>query len=340
MRKERILYLDFIRAISIVAIVVFHFNTSMFSHGINSAFILFQNYKNGNLGNIGVSLFFIISGAALMYSYRDNFSIKTFLAKRFMSIYPMFWMAYAIAFLYLFYFNKTIEHGVPNINFILTLIGMDGYLLYRIPSYYLLGEWFLGCIILLYLCFPLLRKLMINKPIVLLISICVFYIAIVQTYPFKMDIDRNFITRIPDLLVGMYFIQYIKKVRFYQFIAALSISSLLLFVEININQMYKITIIGISLFFVLVYIIQHIKLGIINNLFFVVSKYSYSIFLTHHVIMSQLLLRFKGVTLTSIESYCLFLITCIVIFVVSVYLYKITDKLIVNLKDHYIKYVS
>lgn len=40
---------------------------------------------------------------------------------------------------------------------LLTLFGMDGYMSYRYtPNYYFIGEWFLGALILLYLCYPLL----------------------------------------------------------------------------------------------------------------------------------------------------------------------------------------
>lgn len=64
--KKRVFYLDFIRALSALFIIVFHFNCSIGGHEIYKSVsnipIIFYEYKNGNLGQIGVSLFFIISG--------------------------------------------------------------------------------------------------------------------------------------------------------------------------------------------------------------------------------------------------------------------------------------
>lgn len=76
--QKRINYLDFIRAFATISIVIFHFNCSIGAHAIYSNAsrvpIVFYEYKNGNLGQIGVSLFFILSGASLMYVYGGNTS--------------------------------------------------------------------------------------------------------------------------------------------------------------------------------------------------------------------------------------------------------------------------
>jgi len=326
MKKERIFYLDFIRCISVIAIVIFHFNCSIQSHSIVGKEILLTNYVNGSLGQIGVSLFFTISGAALMYTYKENFSTKEFFKKRFISLYPMFWIAYCSAFLYFFYINTAINHSVSKKTFVLTILGMDGYLSYIIPNFYILGEWFLGCIILIYLLFPILRRFVLKNPKTLLICVSIFYIVFVQKYNFGMAIDRNFLNQIPSFLIGMYFVQYIKKLKLYQFIIALIVSLIMLLINININGMYKVTIIGITLFFVLIYIAEHIKIEFIKESCLIISKYSYAIFLVHHVIIEQVLARFNGRTITSTETYCLFIITCIIISIISVYLYKISNN--------------
>lgn len=335
-KTERIFYLDFVRAISIIFIVIYHFNCSLVGHYIDVHEILFRIYPNGDLGQIGVSLFFIISGAALMYTYRNDFSIKKFFRKRFIALYPMFWTAYAIAFLYLFYVNCSINHSAPKWTLILTILGLDGYLLYAIPNFYILGEWFLGCIILFYFCFPILRKLLIKYPKSLITFISIVYIVVVEKYIFKVEFDRNVLTRLPEFLFGMYLIQYLKKINVYQFIGALFISGFMFFKVLNILQMYKITIIGISLFIVLAFIGQHVKLEKFKEPFVLISKYSYAIFLVHHVIIEQLLIRFNGEKITSIEAYCLFIITCVFIAIISVCLYKISNKIIRYVKETHI----
>ncbi|MNJ64983.1 hypothetical protein D3C77_609730 [compost metagenome] len=110
------------------------------------------------------------------------------------------------------------------------------------------------------------------------------------------------------------------------------ISLILLFVEVNINHMYELTLCGISLFFVLVFISQVVKWDSVKRFFFVISQYSFAIFLTHHVIIYQFLGRFKGKELNTTETYTLFLLTCIVILIISIYLHKVSDKLTGGLK--------
>ena len=96
-RKERLFYLDFIRAIAAVSIVITHFNARYSAHipEIKGRMIGLEKIGNIGSGEWGVSLFFIISGAALMYVYEKENDWKRFYQKRFMSIYPMFWMAYS-----------------------------------------------------------------------------------------------------------------------------------------------------------------------------------------------------------------------------------------------------
>ena len=120
MKKERLFYLDFIRAISTLIIVITHYNAVFFwgrtpGTELWSKLVTPKDVFNLYIGNLGVSLFFIISGATMMYVYgqKDKIDLKTFFKKRFMSLYPMFWIAYIACFLYLFYVNKGFSTSVP-----------------------------------------------------------------------------------------------------------------------------------------------------------------------------------------------------------------------------------
>ena len=156
MKKERLFYLDFVRAIAAVSIVITHFNARFLLLNLPTPekAVITTTVSNIYIGNWGVSLFFIISGAALMYVYEEKCDLKTFYKKRFFSIYPMFWIAYFFAFCYLFYVNKAIPGGgAPKKNFILSIIGFDGLMAENVQTFYILGEWFLGAIILMYVFF-------------------------------------------------------------------------------------------------------------------------------------------------------------------------------------------
>ena len=321
MGRERIFYLDFIRALSAITIITFHFNLEINDNRIYIANPLPVNGANIDFGNVGVSLFFIISGAALMYTYSDGrYSIKEYFFKRFLSIYPAYYISYAIAFLYFFYLNSHIKHSVPGWTFVFTILGLDGYLGRTIPNYYLLGEWFLGCIILLYLIFPFLRKLVIKKPYITAVILIIYYVLLVTYYPFKMRIDWNFITRIPDFMFGMYFVKYGKKIGFYQFLLYFLAIIIMWLLPINVTRMYKITVFGILVFICLIYLSGYVRSLTVKKFIQVVSRYSYPAFLVHHIIIRQVMKKFIGTKLTNVEILCLYVITIGLIALFSFYI--------------------
>ena len=184
MRKERLFYLDFIRAIATISIIMTHFNARYIYAGAQYIYkaIISTTFFNIYIGDWGVSLFFIISGAALMYVYQEKLEYKRFYKKRFESLYPMFWMAYIIAFIGLFYLNKGMFLQAPKKNFILTIIGFDGYLAANVPTFYILGEWFLGCIILFYVLFPLLRTGVNKYPKATVVVTAMIYLVFIFFY--------------------------------------------------------------------------------------------------------------------------------------------------------------
>ncbi|WP_252247656.1 acyltransferase [Clostridium sp. ZS6] len=341
MKKQRIFYFDFIRTISVIFIIIFHFNCSIGAHSIymGNKPIIFYSYVNGNLGQIGVSLFFILSGASLMYTYKDKFTIGEFTKKRLISLYPMFYIAYICVFLFYFYKYFSLNpFGVAREkwSFILTIFGIDGYLSGIIPDYYILGEWFLGGIILMYVLFPLLRKLILNtKPIISIILLLLEYILVVQLYNINFPIEYCILTRLLEFAFGMYLIKYCEKIKMYQVLISLAILLLLICKYIEINQMYKVTIMGISLFVVLSFIGQHISYKF-SKPFECISKYSYAIFLIHHVIIEQICSRFDGHNLRILEAYCLLIIILILIAFFSFILYK-TNSILLRKTTDFIK---
>ena len=95
MKQKRLFYLDVIRAVCAVMIVVYHFPLA-----ISQPVDYFHAFANGSFGMIAVYCFFMVSGAALMHRYRDEdrLDLKNFYKKRFLSLYPLFWITYIMAF--------------------------------------------------------------------------------------------------------------------------------------------------------------------------------------------------------------------------------------------------
>ena len=136
------------------------------------------------------------------------------------------------------------------IKFIYTIIGLDGYLYYRIKTYFILGEWFLGAIIIIYILYPLLLML-IYKKILLFYLILIFgYYLMLQTNLFIMKNEINIITCISSFYFGIITIKY-KKIFMDKYITLLI--SFILFISIYIFKIRKSFIFGqiqgFSLFF-------------------------------------------------------------------------------------------
>lgn len=339
-KKERLFYLDFIRAIATSCIVILHFNASMIRRGIRETPIFVNTFANEGLGHFGVSLFFILSGASLYYVYQNNFDLKKYAKQRFKSIYPMFWTAYGVVLLYYFYIDKGFAaFAAPRWKFVLTIFGLDGYLNPYTSTFYILGEWFLGCIIILYILFPIIRYFFEKKPfIVFAASIVIYLITIsffgkdpnMQIGSTIIEVDSLVTSRLPELIFGMLFIKYCKKkVPTPLFLISFAALLVLLIVPIPlpISRMFFITITGMLSFISLAFIGQLITNSTYKKPFETISKYSYGIFLLHHVTIEQINKSFSWIPLSKLGGYVLFLIVCIVIALLMIPLKKLTGFL-------------
>ena len=325
MKKQRLFYLDFVRAIAVVSILMTHFNARYLYlvPPMPEKAVITTMVSNIYIGNWGVSLFFIISGSALMYVYQDKLEVKKFYKKRFLSIYPMFWMAYIAAFAYFFIKNHVIPGaGAPKVNFIFTVLGLDGMLAAYIPTFYILGEWFLGTIILMYLLFPLLRIGVNKKPVLTAVAVLVIYGAMFFLED-RVNISIIVLTRLPEIAFGMYFVRWEKRV---DWKAALGAFLLLVVNGIAApawSSMLQTTYVGIASFIVLVFLSYHLKVPACEKLCNVLSKYSYAIFLVHHVIIAEIMARFDLAHISVAKSYLLFAGTCVVIAVFAWILFQV-----------------
>lgn len=154
MRKPNIPAITFVKAISCLGVVCAHFFPHMTNMDTNQ--ILY--YANGYWGGGWVQCFLIASGFLLHYHYSDHLDLKTYAIKRWRGIFPMFYIAYLFFMYGKVCDSRTIFYYHFPWAYILTLLGMDGYTMQRLPSYYIIGEWFLGVIIILYILYPILRK--------------------------------------------------------------------------------------------------------------------------------------------------------------------------------------
>ncbi len=332
MKRQRIFAFDLIRILAMIFIIVFHYNTYLVECKIDASPLLFVQYANGTMGTIGVSLFFILSGASLMYVYQDRLVWKEYLKKRFLSIYPIYWIAYAAVFSY-FYILHRLPMPYPRPTLLLSFLGMDGYLYYKIPCYYLIGEWFVGCIILLYLLFPLLRRLILKWPRAAAAAVLLLYIPYLRFYSLDMEIARFVLTRIPEFLLGMYFVLLLSKkealpgasptacvvglrpISWRAGIPALTLFILTLTFSLPLPEPLVIFLTGSSCFVLLAWLSQLLDRAWAAKLCAPMSLCSFSIFLFHHVVVGSLLTRLQGASLGFSQNHllfgCYFLAICV-----------------------------
>lgn len=340
MKAKRIFGFDFVKAIATISIVLTHYNALfIYNFPDRSDLMIFgSQISNIYLGSWAVSLFFILSGASLMYVYgRGKFKIGLFYKKRFFNIYPMFWIAYLFAFLYLFWINGNIPFmDVPKINLLLTLVGFDGCFSLIMPTFYILGEWFLGCIIALYIVFPIMRWLINKHPYIGIIVLIIVFCCMEFIYDGKLYRNCIFLTRLPEFCFGMYFVKYIKffKKRLY----ILSLLSIAIFVcnwilAPSIPDDIQVLYVGVSSFIFLMCISKIFKkFNLITCISNFISKYSYAIFLVHHVVIIQLAMHFDILSFRITSSIVLFVLCFVVTLILSVLLYNFEKMIMLNIR--------
>ena len=326
MSKPRLFYLDSVRAFATIVILLTHYNAIYLYAGIPEKAVISTTVCNLYIGDFGVSLFLIISGASLMYVYEEKLDLKTFYKKRFLNIFPMFWIAYVIAFLLYFYRNGNIG-AAPKRNIIFSILGMDSYLAeLGMQTFVRVGLWFLGFIIIVYLFFPLLRKGVNDYCKITIVIVGILYICSVLFLKNYCNPTIILTTRLPEIVFGMIFVKYIKNVNPYVAILSLGVCIANTVLKPTFSSNIQTTYVGIAAFLVLVFIAKYVKWKAVKNICSVICKYSYPCFIVHFQILHRVTSHFDIYALTKNQSILVFLIGSCVVAVASWLLYHVEQK--------------
>ena len=344
MKKSYLFYLDFIRCFSCCIILLFHFSRITTGYNI-TGFPKLDLFANGDWGFIAVALFFVLSGYGLMYGYQNKkINLNIFYKKRFKSIYPYFWICYFLAFTYYIITTGTVANYIEIQNnpikiivgLILTISGLDGYLSY---TFYLIGEWFLPCIIVLYIVFPLLKKCLEKNNKLFLLFFIIFYFLVLLFEKYSpILIHRNILVCGFQFGLGMYLCKY--ELFFhnkFQFIFSIIIVILLLCVKINIHSSIIVTIIAALLFAILKELALCIEKKPLKNVIDYISKKSFITFLLHHVIMNEILKYFSNLDLNIIQAIFLFILCISIIMIFTTIVENIYYIILYWRKEYYDK---
>lgn len=334
-RRPRLFYLDFVRAFATLVIVLTHFNNPYL---IDGRYLLTNQPFGVYVGALGVSLFLIISGAALTYTYgqHDRLGLGRFYIKRFKGIYPMFWIAWVVAVMYYFLDRRGYPPiNAPKANLIFTVLGMDGYLAnFHVSTAYILGEWFLGFIVLFYIVFPLLLLGVKKYPWVTALVILGLYAGMVvasEKYPGTLPWDLLLPSRLPELVLGMYLGRYVRRMPTWVVIPAVLVLAVGVVMPPVLPMLVRVTVMGTAFYVLLVAFAPVLAIGPLRVATALVARYSYPIFLVHHVVIMQMYAKIDTMPFEPIQLWAMFIVACVLTFALAVALDRLTAVVLAHI---------
>ena len=353
MKKERRNEYDLIRTVSTLAIVLFHYSFAFIQYGVGGKYICFRQYANGAWGALFVAVFFMLSGSSLYYNWCDRLTsvkgkggILDFYKKRWLAIFPMFYIAWFIFYMInAIDFGRLWNWGGSKANLLLTLLGMDGYFMYRGLNYYTVGEWFLGAIIMLYIMYPLLQLCMKKLPVTGTVLVILLFglntarrmIPAFAAYNERVVISDNIniITCLMSFWTGMLLARLGRSIiKRRTVIPAVIIAVIVITVPLPVSMLILNQLLAVCIYIILSFISicidghresRHFK--VYDSLVMFFSRYSYAIFLLHHQIIQRGMSLFTGSEFTYTLSILYFLLNLAGISCAAVILTKVTDAI-------------
>lgn len=156
--------------------------------GISILLILFYHTGIAFFGDVGVELFFVLSGIGLTFSLSKNYCIKDFLKKRFVRIIPTY---LAVVIPASIIYRDRLQTGILSTIFqIDTIKGSMGFMTW----------WFIVMICFLYLIAPLLYRIKSHVSIGVLVALLFFFSF---GYLDKWPINVAFLLRLPIVVMAI-----------------------------------------------------------------------------------------------------------------------------------------
>lgn len=253
---------------------------------------------NMNLAMIACGLFVLISGATITFNKGDE-NLGEFYKKRFTRVLIPFYIVYIIYFFIKVINLRTLSiYGeVPKWRFIFTIFGMDEYISANgIRTFSLgVGEWFLGCIVLCYLVFPLLYKAQKVNKVITFIAMSIYFLYInfsYEKYSFTIPSHMNFFCQVYNFYLGILLIDKNVICKFKKPLLFITIPIILFFYLFDkmllIPDNIKTTIVIVSLF-ITFYVFESVikENDLLKGIIEFFNNISFEIFLVHHFIIYQ-----------------------------------------------------
>jgi len=289
-------YLDILRILAITMVFHFHFVIILENKGF-----LF-GFANGDWGCVGTSLFFLISGNCLARNYGKKLDVKGFYIKRWLAIFPAFYLCYVLGLLvYIVLLRVNVWAGLEPWRAIFTLLGVDNYMNFLgVRNGALVGEWYTAIILVIYLLFPLLQFLYRKSKVLGTVLVFGLYVLNLIFVWGKVPDDAHPLTGMALFWLGMliyHFEEKLEKMPPLILALILGIAVCLLIVPLPGVQLVLKNAMAICIFLIFMRtepLLEGKKLpGVIGFL----SRIEYGIYLCHHIamyVLRHLFLIFLG----------------------------------------------
>ncbi len=295
---KRVRYFDLLRVVCFCMIIWYHMLVELCNDGMLALEDVSPWFANANIhiGTLSVAVFFMLSGASLTISTRGQIHYKQFYVKRGLRLLVPFYFVNICCFIIRMIQVKSFSlliTGTAPWKIFLGITGIDAWLgLYGVSSFSQgIGEWFLGCLVILYAVFPLLRKLMNKNETVFLAVVASIYIVMIYHYLSPVPVHQNILVKGCEFVFGMYLGKYWEKLDKKILIVSLP-AVMFCFTSstpLVINDGLKITISAL-VFFVTFSFAENIlqKSTCVYPVIRFLSGCSYELFLVHHIVIISL----------------------------------------------------
>jgi len=281
--------IDFIRVFACFGIILYHF-----IHAEGYHFFRSFDFANGSWAHLLVSVFFAVSGFVLYQKYGTSkrMDVIAFYKKRAGGMLPLFWISYIYVLLIGLAASQLQFSLKPLWTWILTLCEMDGYLSARFETHYLIGEWFMGALIIVYLLFPLILKGIQKHPFVLLAVLVIADFAVdYYDIPTISLIYSNVTDCVLRVYMGMICAKYAIQNKRIWLAGSLIFLVIYTFVEIPYAEPVMLNAAGCALFIILFNAGSAVcRFHVPEKVISYIASLSYPVFLIHSATIEGVLL--------------------------------------------------
>ena len=312
-------YVDALRGYSILLVIAVHY--SLYFETLYPSYFI----KLSSLGQYGVGLFFLVSAYTLTKSLNYRFDeresqiFKKYFLRRFFRIAPLYYLYLLYHYFFLNDFNQSTH--ITNLNFLAHFIFLDMLYIDFINSI-LHVEWTIGVEVFFYLFLPFFFKRSLKILVIFLfITILISMFTLVYRKYFNEDYHMLHFTILEwsyyfiagTLLAKWNFNFFIKN----NFLLLIIFFNIALMSIIHLPFQHYLMFITLILFFI--YIKEKIKTNIYNNIIIFIGKISFSIYLSHYIVLRYTINYF------GINFYCMIL-SLIITLIISIITFYVIEQ--------------